>query len=188
MGFRSVHGLFETDLDGNILRRLTNAWLRRRRRLFQRRRLTLAFCSNPMVTPDILLMNADGTNVRQLTNCPGFFYARRAVHFADHKWIIFRSDRNKPEWLQILLSSASTAKTKRSSPIRKGSIRDRTGMPPRLIIWAGTDHSDPNARPNYDLAGPLSSRRRKLPLGSPIRVTDFEGADVLPSSRPTANT
>jgi len=55
----------------------------------------------------------------------------------------------------------------------------------QLIIWSGADHSDPNARPNYDLwLAHYQVQGSTFHLGSPIRVTDFAGADVLPVFSP----
>jgi TolB protein len=53
------------------------------------------------------------------------------------------------------------------------------------IIWTGADHSDPNARPNYDLW--LMRYRvegRRIAGGPAVRVTDHAAADVLPVFSP----
>jgi TolB protein len=53
------------------------------------------------------------------------------------------------------------------------------------IIWSGADHSDPSARPNYDLwLARYETKDGKFSLGESIRVTDFAGADVLPVFSP----
>ena len=53
------------------------------------------------------------------------------------------------------------------------------------IIWSGADHSDPNARPNYDLwLARYEVSSGQFRLEEPRRVTDFSGADVLPVFSP----
>jgi len=53
------------------------------------------------------------------------------------------------------------------------------------MIWAGADHSDPNARPNYDLwLARYEVKNGEFNIGSPIRVTDSANADVLPVFSP----
>ena len=44
-------------------------------------------------------MNADGSGLRQLTNAPG--YDGGPFISPDGKWVVFRSDRKKAEFLQI---------------------------------------------------------------------------------------
>ncbi|HTU25167.1 MAG TPA: biopolymer transporter Tol, partial [Pirellulales bacterium] len=55
-----------------------------------------------------------------------------------------------------------------------------------FVIWTGADHSDPTARPNYDLwllrYETVAGQPR--PVGEPIRVTDHAAADVLPVFSP----
>ena len=45
------------------------------------------------------------------------------------------------------------------------------------VIWTGADHSDPTARPNYDLwlLRYETVDGRPQPVGEPIRVTDQSG-------------
>ena len=53
------------------------------------------------------------------------------------------------------------------------------------LIWSGADHSDPNARPNYDLwLARYQVRDGKFTIGEPLRITDFTGGDVLPVFSP----
>jgi len=53
------------------------------------------------------------------------------------------------------------------------------------LIWSGADHSDPMARPNYDLwLAKYEIKEGKFTIGAPVRVTDFPGADVLPVFSP----
>jgi TolB protein len=66
------------------------------------------------------------------------------------------------------------------------------------LIWTGADHSDPTKRPNYDLwitryattpVGDAAKEgragfRTSFQTGTPLRITDHEGADVLPAFSP----
>jgi hypothetical protein len=53
------------------------------------------------------------------------------------------------------------------------------------IIWSGADHSDPTARPNYDLwLARYEVTGGKFSLAPPVRVTDSAAADVLPVFSP----
>ncbi len=175
--------LFEADLDGKILRQLTNTPGYDAEGAYSKDGKLIAFCSDRDGDPDIYVMNSDGTNVRQLTNAPG--YDGGPFISPDGKWVIFRSDRNKPEWLQIFVIGIDGK--------HETQLTDTQGVnwgpywhPTRqLIIWSGADHSDPNARPNYDLwLAHCQVQGDTFHLGSPIRVTDFPGADVLPVFSP----
>jgi TolB protein len=54
------------------------------------------------------------------------------------------------------------------------------------IIWSGADHSNPTARPNYDLwLAKYVIADGKFSFETPQRVTDFAGADVLPVFSPS---
>src|SRR5436190_11542553 len=89
--------IFESDLDGNILRRLTNTPGYDAEGAYSKDGKLIAFCSDRDGDADIYVMNSDGSGVRQLTNAPG--YDGGPFISPDGKWVIFRSDRNKPEWL-----------------------------------------------------------------------------------------
>ena len=53
------------------------------------------------------------------------------------------------------------------------------------LIWTGADHSDPAARPNYDLwIVRYDTAGGSFRTGEPLRLTDHSGADVLPSFSP----
>jgi TolB protein len=175
--------LFEADLDGNILRRLTDTPGYDAEGAYSKDGKLIAFCSDRDGDADIYVMNSDGTHVRQLTNAPG--YDGGPFISPDGKWVIFRSDRKKPEWLQIYVIGIDGK--------NETSLTDTTGVnwgpywhpTKQLIIWSGADHSDPNARPNYDLwLAHYQVQGSTFHLGSPIRVTDFAGADVLPVFSP----
>ena len=68
----------------------------------------IAFCSDRDGDPDLYVMNADGTGLRQLTNEPG--YDGGPFISPDGKWVVYRSDRKKRKCCRFTLS-ASTART-----------------------------------------------------------------------------
>ena len=175
--------IFEADLEGNILRRLTDAKGYDAEGAYSKDGKLIAFCSDRDGDPDIYVMNADGSEVIQLTNAPG--YDGGPFISPDGKWIVFRSDRNKTDHLQLYVIGADGK--------NETQLTDTNGVnwgpywhPTRpYLIWSGADHSDPTARPNYDLwMAKYEVEDGKFTLGKPIRVTDFAGADVLPVFSP----
>lgn len=175
--------IFEADLDGKILRRLTDAKGYDAEGAWSKDGKQIAFCSDRDGDPDIYLMDADGKNVRQLTDAPS--YDGGPFISPDGKWVIFRSDRKQAEHLQIHVigidGKNDTALTD-TNGVNWGPYW-HPSQP--YIIWSGADHSDPKARPNYDLwLARYEVQDGKFTLGHPQRVTDFAGADVLPVFSP----
>ena len=187
--------LFEADLDGNNLRQLTNSYGYDAEGAYSKDGKLIAFCrdseADPNVpasdarpkNPDIYLMNADGGDVRRLTSAPG--YDGGPFVSPDSKWILFRSDRKKESYLQLYVIGVDG---KNETP-----LTDNEGVnwgpywhPTKpLIVWSGADHSDPNARPNYDLwLMSYSVEGGKFVPGKPTRLTDSPSADVLPVFSP----
>jgi TolB protein len=184
--FDPTMDLFEADLNGNILHRLTDTPGYDAEGAYSKDGKQIAFCSDRDGDPDIYVMNADGSNVRQLTNAPG--YDGGPFISPDGKWVIFRSDRKKPEWLQIFVIGIDGKNETQLTDTQGVNWGPYWHPTQQLIIWSGADHSDPNARPNYDLwLAYYQVAGGKFALGSPIRVTDFPGADVLPVFSPDGN-
>lgn len=175
--------IFEADREGKIVRRLTEAKGYDAEGAYSKDGRLFAFCSDRDGDPDIYLMNADGSNVHQLTNAPG--YDGGPFISPDGKWVIFRSDRKKPEWLQLYVVGIDGK--------NETQLTDTTGVnwgpywhPTQpYIIWSSADHSDPDARPNYDLwLARYEAAGGKFTLKSPTRITDSAGADILPVFSP----
>jgi Tol biopolymer transport system component len=176
--------IFAADLDGRNLQRLTDERGYDAEGAYDREGKQVAFCSDRDGEPDIYLMNADGSDVRQLTNVAG--YDGGPFISPNGKWIIFRSDRKREGYLQI---HAIGIDGQNDTP-----LTDNEGVnwapywhPTKpWIIWTGADHSNPKARPNYDLwLMKYSERDGKIAAASkPIRITDHPSADVLPVFSP----
>lgn len=175
---------YEYDLESGALKQLTNAKGYDAEGAYSKDGKLIAFCSDRDGDPDIYVMNADGTNVRQLTDAKG--YDGGPFISPNGKWIVYRSDRVKPELLQIHvmdIHGKNDVALTDDNGVNWGPYWHPTQP---YLIWSGADHSDPNSRPNYDLwlAKYDESGDTLKFVGKPIRVTDFEGADVLPVFSP----
>lgn len=148
----------------------------------------ILFVSDRDGDPDIYVMNADGSDVRQLTNAPG--YDGGPFFSPDGRWIAYRTDRVEKDMLQIHVMRADGT----------GDVAVTSGQGVRWapfwhptkpwLIWTGADHSDPSARPNYDLwiarwdVTPQADGTERFRAGAAVRITDHPGADVLPAFSP----
>jgi TolB protein len=175
--------MFVADLDGKIVKRLTDVKGYDAEGAFSPDGKQIAFCSDRDGDADIYIMNSDGSDVRQLTNKPG--YDGGPFISPDGKWVVFRSDRKKAEYLQIYVIGVDGK--------NETVLTDTNGVNwgpywhPKApyIIWSGADHTDPTARPNYDLwLAKYEVVDGKFAIGTPIRVTDSPSADVLPVFSP----
>ena len=171
--------IFEADLDGHITRQLTNTKGYDAEGAYSKDGKLIAFCSDRGGNANIYLMNSDGTEVRQLTHSEG--YNGGPFISPDGKWVLYRTDRKKKEFLQVHAISIDGK--------QDVTLTDNNGVnwapywhPSKpYIIWAGADHSDPTARPNYDLWLMKYEIKDGLIAPGPItRITDHPSADVLP--------
>jgi TolB protein len=175
--------IFEADLEGHILRRLTDAKGYDAEGAWSKDGKQIAFCSDRDGDADIYVMDADGGNVRQLTNAPG--YDGGPFISPDGKWVIFRSDRKKAEHLQIFVIGIDGENETQLTDTNGVNWGPYWHPSEPYLIWSGADHSDPTARPNYDLwLAKYSINGDKFTIEEPVRVTDFPGADVLPVFSP----
>lgn len=175
--------IYEADLNGKILRSLTEAQGYDAEGAYSADGQLIAFCSMRDGDPDIYVMNADGSNVRQLTNAPG--YDGGPFISPDGKWIVFRSDREKTDYLQIHVIGID-GQNETVLTANNGVNWGPYWHPSKpYIIWSGADHSDPTARPNYDLwLMKYKVEDGKFIAGEKTRITDSVAADVLPVFSP----
>ncbi len=175
--------IFEADLDGKHLRRLTDAKGYDAEGSYSPDGKLIVFCSDRDGDPDLYVMNADGSELRQLTNVPG--YDGGPFVSPNGKWVVYRSDRKKSEMLQIHVIGIDGK--------NDTALTDNIGVnwapywhPTKpYIIWTGADHSDPKARPNYDLwLMKYEEKDGKIVPGPIERITDNPAADVLPVFSP----
>jgi TolB protein len=181
--FDPYSDLFVADVSGRIVERLTDSPGYDAEGAYSRDGKKIAFCSMRDGDADIYIMDADGKNVTQLTDAPG--YDGGPFISPDGKWVIFRSDRKEAEHLQLHAVSVD-GKHDIALTSNNGVNWGPYFHPSKpWIIWSGADHSDPKARPNYDLwLAKYESTDSTFEIGEPIRVTDFAGADVLPVFSP----
>ncbi len=174
--------LFTANLDGTGITRLTDSPGYDAECSYSADGGRILFVSDRDGDPDIYVMDADGRNVRQLTNAPG--YDGGPFFSPDGRWIAYRTDRVAKDMLQIHVMRADGS----------GDVAITSGNgvhwapywhPTKpWLIWTGADHSDPNSRPNYDLWIASYDANDGFRAGAPLRLTDHEGADVLPSFSP----
>jgi TolB protein len=177
--------IFSARPDGSDLTRLTTAQGYDAECSYSPDGRQILFVSDRDGDPDIYVMDADGANVRQLTNEPG--YDGGPFFSPDGRWIAYRTDRLEKDMLQIHVMRADGT----------GDVALTSGQGVRWapywhptkpwLIWTGADHTDPTKRPNYDLwiaRYDAPAGAGTFTIGKPLRITDHEGADVLPSFSP----
>jgi Tol biopolymer transport system component len=180
--------IFESDLDGGHLRRLTDTAGYDAEGSYSPEGKSIVFCSNRSGPKhlELYIMDADGRNVRQLTHAPGC-YNGGPFFSPDGKRVIFRSDRKKEHHLQLYVINADgtgeRALTDNEEWVYWAPFWYKDG---KHIIYTAADHSNPLVRPNYDLywmrVDDAPGAARKAP--SALRLTHFPGADVLPVFSP----
>jgi Tol biopolymer transport system component len=172
--------IFEADPDGTHLKRLTDAPGYDAEASYSPDGKRIVFCSNRSGPENLELyvMDADGSHVRQLTHAPGC-YNGGPFFSPDGKRVVFRSDRKKKDHLQLYVINADgtgeRALTDDLNWVNWGPYWYKDG---RHIIYAGADHGDPSARPNYDLYW------MDVETGKRTRITYAPAADVLPVFSP----
>ncbi len=178
--FDSHMAIFEADPDGANLKQLTKAKGYHAEGSYAPDGKQIGFCSNRSGEEDLELyiMDADGSNVRQLTHAPKC-YNGGPFFSPDGKRVVFRSDRKKKDHLQLYVIDADgkneRALTDDLNWVQWGPYWYRDG---KHIVYAAADHSNPAVRPNYDLYW------MHIDTGKKVRLTYAPGADVLPVFSP----
>lgn len=179
--------IFEADRDGHILRRLTDAPGYDAEGAYSADGKRIAYCHDDGTAekpdPNIWVMNTDGSDKRQLTDAPG--YDGGPFISPDGNWIVFRSDRQEEHLLQIYVIGID-GKNETALTDNQGVNWGPYWHPTQpYIIWSGADHSDPTARPNYDLwMMRYAVDDGQFKMVKKWRVTDSPAADVLPVFSP----
>ncbi|HZZ82623.1 MAG TPA: biopolymer transporter Tol [Gemmataceae bacterium] len=172
--------IFESNLDGSFLVRLTKSKGYDAEGSYSPDGKQIVFCSNRSGEKnlELYIMNADGSDVRQLTHAPGC-YNGGPFFSPDGKKVIFRSDRKKKDHLQLYVINADgtgeKALTDDENWVFWAPYWYKDG---KHIIYTAADHSNPLARPNYDLYWMNIDTLKK------VRLTFAPGADVLPVFSP----
>jgi len=169
--------IFEANLDGTGLKRLTNTPGYDAEGSYSPDGKQIVFCSQRDGNLEIYIMDADGQNARKLTNAPGC-YNGGPFFSPDGKRVIFRADRQEKDALQLYIINADGTGERQltnNKGVNWGPYWHPDG---KHRIYAGADHSDPMVRPNYDLWW------LNVETGRKTRITYAPGADVLPVFTP----
>jgi len=178
--------IFEANLDGTGLKRLTDAKGYDAEGSYSADGKFIVFASERDRRPDqkdrnveLYIMNADGSHVRKLTNAPNC-YNGGPFFSPDGKRVVFRSDRKEKDRLQLYVINADgtgeRALTDKPTWVCWGPYWHPDG---KHIVYAGADHGT-GGRPNYDLYWMnVDSGKEKE-----TRLTYAPGADVLPVFSP----
>jgi TolB protein len=170
--------IFEADLDGSNLKNLTNTKGYDAEGSFSADGKQIVFCSNRDGNLELYTMNRDGSNVKKITNAPKC-YNGGPFFSPDAKKVIFRSDRKEKDALQLyVINSDGTgekALTDNDKWVYWAPYWYKDG---KHIIYTAADHSNPAARPNYDLYW------MNIETGKVTRITHAPGQDVLPVFSP----
>ncbi len=171
--FDSHMDIFEANLDGSRLRRLTDARGYDAEGSYSPDGKQIVFCSNrgDAKNLELYIMDSDGKNVRKLTNTPGC-YNGGPFFSPDGKRVIFRSDRKKPDHLQLYVinvdGTGERALTDDLNWVQWGPYWYRDS---KHIIYAAADHSNPLMRPITTYTGWTWIRARRRASPSPPERT-----------------
>lgn len=162
--------IFESDLDGKNLVRLTDAPGYDAEGSYSADGTKIVFCSFRKGNGNIYTMNADGSNLVQMTNFTKPFYAGGPFFSPDAKRIIFRAESEKKDYLQLFVMNVDGSEQKqilKNDAVNWGPYWHPDG---KHIIFATSLHG----HYNYELYW------MDVASGKTERVTYTMGADVLP--------
>ncbi len=138
----------------------------------------IVYTSGTAGNTQLFVMNADGSGKRQLTHTPNC-YNGGPFFSPDGTKVVFRADRKEKDRLQLyVINSDGTgerALTDNDKWVYWAPYWYKDG---KHIIYTAADHSDPTARPNYDLYW------MNTETGKSTRLTYAPGQDVLPVFSP----
>jgi TolB protein len=111
----------------------------------------IVFAAGSAGNVSLYIMNADGSKTRRLTSVPNC-YNGGPFFSPDGTKVVFRSDRKEKDRLQLYVINADgtgeKALTDNDKWVYWAPYWYKDG---KHIIYTAADHSDPTARPNYDL-------------------------------------
>jgi Tol biopolymer transport system component len=172
--------IYEANLDGSGLKCLTpDAKVYTAEGSYSADGRRIVFSSGSAGNVQLFTMNADGSGVKRITDAPNC-YNGGPFFSPDGKKVIFRSDRKEKDRLQLYVINADGTGEKALTNEDKWVFwapywyKDNAH-----IIYTSADHSDPLARPNYDLWW------MNTETGKKTRITYAPGQDVLPVFSPT---
>jgi Tol biopolymer transport system component len=172
--------IFEANPDGTGLKALTDAKGYNAEGSYSADGKQIVFCSNRSGEKnlELYIMDADGKNVRQLTHAPNC-YNGGPFFSPDGKRVIFRSDRKKKDHLQLhVINSDGTGERALTDDLNWVCWAPFWHPDGKHIVYCAADHSNPVARPNYDVYW------MNVETGKRVRITYAPGADVLPVISP----
>ncbi|MFN4258237.1 MAG: TolB family protein [Gemmataceae bacterium] len=170
--------IFEANPDGSGLKRLTDAKGYDAEGSYSADGKQIVFCSQRDGHLELYIMDADGQNVRKLTNAPDC-YNGGPFFSPDGKRVIFRADRQKKDHLQLyVINSDGSGERQLTNNLDWVYWAPYWYTDGKHIVYTAADHSDPTRRPNYDLYW------MNVDTGKTTRLTHAPGADVLPVFSP----
>ncbi|MFO0965902.1 MAG: biopolymer transporter Tol [Gemmataceae bacterium] len=171
--------IFESNLDGTDLKQLTKSDGYDAEGSYSADGKHIVFCSNRSGPKnlELYIMDADGSNVRKLTDAPGC-YNGGPFFSPDGKKVIFRSDRKKKDHLQLyVINVDGTGEKALTDDLNWVYWAPFWYKDNRHIIYTAADHAVAG-RPNYDVYW------MDTETGKTTRLTFAPGADVLPVFSP----
>ncbi len=171
--------IFEANPDGTDLKPLTDAKGYNAEGSYSPDGKQIVFTSNRDAADslEIYVMDADGKNVRKVTNAP-HCYNGGPFFSPDGKRVIFRSDRKEKDRLQLYVINADgtgeKALTDDQNWVCWAPYWYKDG---KHIVYTAADHGT-GMRPNYDLYW------MDIDTGKKVRLTFAPGADILPVFSP----
>ncbi len=178
--FNEHMDIFESDLDGSNLRRLTTADGYDAEGSYSPDGSKIVFCSQRDDDLELYVMNADGSDQRRVTNVTG--YDGGPFFSPDGQSILYRADRRDDGKMNLQLRIINVDGTNDRAITDNDIFNWCPYWSPsgKSFIFTQADHQAwaKGSRPNYDLFMLTPSG------GEPVRITDNPHFDGLPVFSP----